>query len=396
MILATQVLYFRERLNLNMKSNWKKNIEGYIWLAILIAFFTGIFSKSEGILSIFNFQTLIGKFGTIGNASNAGIVGEGGFGASDAVFQSVNMLPAIMVVLAILSLAESYGGLMAAQKLLAPVLKILMGVSGKSTSVIITNWQSSDASAVEAVALYNDNQITSRERDILATYCFVAAATIGIYYSNGSILFPYLTVEPGVGLGVIMVMKVIAANLMRLYNAIFEKDKPQFIAESTSEPIQISTEESPKNKNDGFINIFINGCQRGLKIWALNILPGTVFGFVIMQILQVTGFLDILSIIFTPLMKPLALPGEAISAWITALLSLPGGYAALLTLHAQGLLTTRQITIMLPMLFCVATQISYIGRVLSVFEIKEKKYIVVFIISITVSIFSGIIMNMII
>ncbi|MBC8589274.1 nucleoside recognition domain-containing protein [Paratissierella segnis] len=381
---------------MDTKSNWKKTVGGYIWLAILIAYFSGIFSKSEGILSIFNFQTLIGSFGTIGDASRAGIIGEGGFGASDAVFQSVNMLPAIMVVLAILELADNYGGLIAAQKLLAPVLKILMGVSGKSTSVIITNWQSSDASAVTAAELYNDNQITSRERDILATYCFVAAATIGVYYSNGSILFPYITVDAGVGLAVIMIMKIIAANFMRLYNFIFEKNQPAFVTKSSSEQIQSATQEPQQNKSNGFINIFLNGCQRGLKMWALNILPGTVLGFVIMQVLQVSGILNILSIIFTPLMKPLQLPGEAISAWITAFLSLPGGCAALITLNAQGLLTTRQITIMLPMLFCVAGQIPYIGRILTVFKVKEKKYPVVFCISIIVSILSGIIMNMII
>ena len=325
-----------------------------------------------------------------------GIVGEGGFGASDAVFQSVNMLPAIMVVLAILGLAENYGGLLAAQKLLAPVLKILMGVSGKSTGVIITSWQSSDASAVTTAELYNGNQITGRERDILAMYCFVSAATIGVYYSNGAMLFPYITVDAGVGLAVIMVMKVIAANLMRLYNFIFEKDQPAFVIKSPAEQMQKSSEQMQQNKSGGFINTFLSGCQRALKMWALNILPGTVFGFVIMQILTVSGALNVLSFIFTPLMKPLALPGEAISAWITAFLSLPGGCAALLTLHAQGLITTRQITVMLPMLFCVATQIPYIGRVLTVSKVKEKKYPVVFLISIIVSIFSGIVMNMII
>jgi len=381
---------------LDMKSNWKKNITGYIWLAVLAAYFSGIFSKAEGFLSIFNFQTLIGTFGTIGSAGRAGIVGEGGFGASDAVFQSVNMLPAIMVVLAILGLAENYGGLLAAQKLLAPVLKILMGVSGKSTGVIITSWQSSDASAVTTAELYNGNQITGRERDILAMYCFVSAATIGVYYSNGAMLFPYITVDAGVGLAVIMVMKVIAANLMRLYNFIFEKDQPAFVIKSPAEQMQKSSEQMQQNKSGGFINTFLSGCQRALKMWALNILPGTVFGFVIMQILTVSGALNVLSFIFTPLMKPLALPGEAISAWITAFLSLPGGCAALLTLHAQGLITTRQITVMLPMLFCVATQIPYIGRVLTVSKVKEKKYPVVFLISIIVSIFSGIVMNMII
>ena len=168
------------------------------------------------------------------------------------------------------------------------------------------------------------------------------------------------------------------------------------MTKSSSEQIQSATQEPQQNKSNGFINIFLNGCQRGLKMWALNILPGTVLGFVIMQVLQVSGILNILSIIFTPLMKPLQLPGEAISAWITAFLSLPGGCAALITLNAQGLLTTRQITIMLPMLFCVAGQIPYIGRILTVFKVKEKKYPVVFCISIIVSILSGIIMNMII
>jgi hypothetical protein len=54
---------------------------------------------------------------------------------------------------------------------------------------------------------------------------FVGCAVIGMLYSNGALLFPYLTVAPGVILILVLVLKFVAANMMRLYINVFEKEK---------------------------------------------------------------------------------------------------------------------------------------------------------------------------
>lgn len=369
--------------------NRKNDIVGLIWLLIALIYFTGVFAGLPGFWQVFDLQVLIGKFGVIGNAVEAGIEGVGGYGASDALFQAVSMLPAVMVALALLTLVDNYGGMRMAQKLLTPVLKFLLGVSGKSAAVIITNWQSSDASAAASCELWESGQITARERDILVAYCFVSAATIGMYFSNGAMLFPYLTTKIGVGLGVIMVMKIVAANLMRLYNRLFEKELPAFVTADAA----TDAASAASGKRTGLIETFLEGCRKGIRMWSMSILPGTVLGFVVIQILKTTGLMQVLSVIFTPVMQLMGLPGEAISVWITSFLALSGGCAAAVSLVADGVLTARHITILLPMIFCVTNQVPFIGRVLSVSKISSKKYVLVMAIGIFTSFLAGAIMN---
>ncbi len=134
------------------------------------------------------------------------------------------MAPNMIFSVAFMAVAEHFGGLNTAQKLLTPVLKLIAGIPGISAGAMITNWQSSDACAGLTRTLFDDGRLTVRERDILTAYGFVAAATIGVFFSVGAMMFPYLVISTGPLLLMLMILKFVSANLMRLYHYLFEKE----------------------------------------------------------------------------------------------------------------------------------------------------------------------------
>lgn len=202
----------------------KVGMKGYIALVIAVLFFSGLFGKMDGPWRVLDLQTLLGSYGVIAEGASAGIVGTGGYGVKEGFFQAINMAPATITAVAFLAVIEHYGGLKAAQKLLTPLLKPLLGVPGSTGLAIITNWQSSDASAALAGKMEEEKKITKKQRDILVAYEFVAAATLGVFYSNGAVVFPYLVASQGGLLLMLMVVKFVSGNLMRLYCRFFEKD----------------------------------------------------------------------------------------------------------------------------------------------------------------------------
>jgi len=126
---------------------------------------------------------------------------------------------------AFIGCVEHLGGLKAAQKLLTPVLRFIMGIPGVCAIAMILNWQSSDASAAEARRLEENGMITKKEKERLVAYEFVTAAAIGVFFSNGAPLLPYLTCSTGVMLLIILANKFVAGNLIRLYQHFFEKEE---------------------------------------------------------------------------------------------------------------------------------------------------------------------------
>ncbi|MBR3227550.1 MAG: hypothetical protein IKF68_03295 [Erysipelotrichaceae bacterium] len=211
----------------------KVGIKGYIALVFAAVFFSGLFAKSEGILKALDFQTYLGSYGRIAeNAYSTGIVGSGGSGVREGFFQAISIAPVMIFSVAFIGCIEYLGGLKAAQKLLTPLLRPLMGVPGICGIAMILNWQSSDASAGQARELYDSGRISRRERERLVAYEFITAACIGIFFSNGAIILPYLTVSTGVMLVIIIANKFVAANLMRLYQHFFDRKEADVYADT--------------------------------------------------------------------------------------------------------------------------------------------------------------------
>ena len=212
------------------KGNEDKGIGERLTLVQIIAFiitlmvFSGAFGNSESFLRVFDLQTLSGAFGVIVDGARPGFVGAGGYGAREGFLQSLNMAPMVIVAMAFISIVDNYGGLHAAKVLMSPILRPILGVRGSGAVAIIINWQNSDAMAAYLREQVDKKGLTKNERDILVTYGFTATATIGVFYSTIALLFPHISISPGILLGVIMVMKFVAGNLMRIYNHFFEKE----------------------------------------------------------------------------------------------------------------------------------------------------------------------------
>ena len=58
-----------------------------------------------------------------------------------------SLVPAVMFALGVVEIIDHLGGLRAAQKLLSPVLRPLMGIPGITGLAMVTSFQSTDAGA---------------------------------------------------------------------------------------------------------------------------------------------------------------------------------------------------------------------------------------------------------
>ena len=98
-----------------------------------------------------------------------------------------------------------------------------MGIPGITGLAMVTSLQSTDAGSGMTRLLRESGQITEREKSIFAAFQFSSGASITNYLTIGSALFAFIKLPIIVPLGVIFVMKIFGANLMRLYLTKFYK-----------------------------------------------------------------------------------------------------------------------------------------------------------------------------
>jgi len=122
------------------------------------------------------------------------------------------------------------GGLRVAHKIMTPLLKPLLGVSGICGLALISNLQSTDAGAGMTKELVEAGDITDDERTIFSTYQISASATITNYFGSGVALFAFIETPILVPFFVMVVFKVIGANVIRMYLK-YNRNKEQ-VAES--------------------------------------------------------------------------------------------------------------------------------------------------------------------
>ena len=188
---------------------------GYVALIVVVLFFSGAFSECTGLLSCLDFTVLNGSFGTI--AENFTFMGKGGSGARHGFLFALSLVPSIMLALGVVEVAERLDALRAAQRLLTPLMRPLMGLPGIAGLALISSMQSSDAGAAMTRELSEKKLITEAEKTIFAAFQYSSGSCITVYLSMGVALFPYLSVSHLVPLGVILFYKVAGMNLMRLY-----------------------------------------------------------------------------------------------------------------------------------------------------------------------------------
>ncbi len=189
-------------------------LRAYVALVLVIFFFSGWFADSASWFGFMDFNALNGQFGKIADTT---FVGKGGYGARYGFLFALSLIPGIMLALGVVAVAEREGALHAAQRMLTPFLRPILGLPGVVGLALIGSLQSSDAGAVMTRQLKDKHLLTDDECSIFGAFQFSSGGTIINYLTSGLALFPFLSVPYIKPLGVILLCKILGSNAMRLY-----------------------------------------------------------------------------------------------------------------------------------------------------------------------------------
>ncbi|MCL1994055.1 MAG: hypothetical protein FWG66_14005 [Spirochaetes bacterium] len=206
---------------LTSETKQKVPVSGYFALAFAVVFFSGVFADAENWTRALDFGVISGGFGVI--ADGRVFTGAGGTGARHGFMFALTLLPIVMFALGTVQVVDALGGLKAAQKFLTPVLRPLIGIPGICGLALITSLQSTDGGAVMNRTLREEGHISENEKTVFGAFQFSAGGALTNYLSSGAALFAFLVVPIATPLLVIFVMKIIGANIMRLYLKKFDK-----------------------------------------------------------------------------------------------------------------------------------------------------------------------------
>ena len=84
-----------------------------------------------------------------------------------------------------------------------------------------------------------------------------------------------------------------------------------------------------KAKKPMVTDIFVEGAKKGWVIATTSTVPNVLMAFVIIKALQITGALDLMGTVFSPIMAVFGLPGEAAAVLIGAWMSMGGAVASI-------------------------------------------------------------------
>lgn len=207
-----------------MHTQQKVGWGGYLAFFITIILFSGMFAKSTECWRVFDFTVLNGAFDLVNAAGDTAVSfrGTGGTGARDGFLFALELAPSVILSLGIISVTEGLGGLRAAQQLMTPILRPILGIPGICSLALIANLQNTDAAAGMTKELAEEGVITEQERAIFACWQTSGSAILTNYFSSGAALFATITVPVITPLAVILVFKFIGANLLRVWIAQLE------------------------------------------------------------------------------------------------------------------------------------------------------------------------------
>ena len=140
-------------------------------------------------------------------------------------------------------------------------------------------------------------------------------------------------------------------------------------------------------------DIFVEGAKKGWNVGISSIIPNVLMAFVLIHALRLSGLLDMLGVLFNPVMGLFGLPGQAVMVLVGAWMSMGGGVGVAASLYAAKILNPTHVTILLPAIFLMGAQIQYMGRLLGTAGIQGRYYPMLFGIIILNAIISMIIMR---
>ena len=206
---------------------WKAGPKAFIALIVAVLFFSGLMVKFPDMqwLAAFDFTTLVGNFGAIKNIGKDTFVGSGGLGARGGFMFALSLVPSVMFAIGCIEVLDHYGAIRAAQRLLTPLLKPLLGLPGLTGLALITDLQSTDAGAALTKELYDKKLISKKELTVMGSWQYSGAGLINNYFMIGSAVFAYLTVPLLLPLILMFVFKFIGAIYVRIIlNTVYMED----------------------------------------------------------------------------------------------------------------------------------------------------------------------------
>ena len=120
------------------------------------------------------------------------------------------------------------------------------------------------------------------------------------------------------------------------------------------------------------VTIFVDAAYKGVGIGFKSIIPNVVMAFVLIKALNVTGLMDVIGNVLSPLMGIFGLPGQAGTVLLASILSMGGGVGVAGGLFAEGVLTGANIAILSPAIFLMGSLLQYAGRCLAVIGVKNQ------------------------
>jgi len=200
---------------------------GWGALIIMLCLFSGGFAYFSGSLSFLRFldlNTLIGSFGTIGNAT-ANFQGANGTGARDGFLFALTLVPGAVLAMGLIEVFTRMGVMNAFQKVFTPILRPLLGIPGVCGLPFVNSLNSSDVSAILTRDYYNRGLITDNERSIFVAYQYPGSAPIGNMIATQAALLPISVVAMGPLILMVILCKLIGANIVRLYLFAINRNK---------------------------------------------------------------------------------------------------------------------------------------------------------------------------
>lgn len=138
---------------------------------------------------------------------------------------ALSLVPSVMFAIGCIEVLDHYGAIKAAQRLLTPLLKPLLGLPGLTGLALITDLQSTDAGAALTKELYDNKLIGKKELTVMGAWQYSGAGLINNYFMIGSAVFAYLTVPLLLPLILMFVFKFIGAIYVRIIlNTVYKED----------------------------------------------------------------------------------------------------------------------------------------------------------------------------
>lgn len=235
----------------------------YISLALAIVFFSGVAAGSSYFWSFLDFTTLMGSAGkVVGKVTETAdgvsttmttIRGLGGSGAIDGFMLAISLIiPGVMLAMGMITVFEHYGALKAARKLLTPILQFLIGVPGTATLALIACLQSTDGGAALTRQLKDSGALSYTEINNFSAFQMVACAPITNFVTFSAAVLAFsnadgssaVPLSMGTGLAILLIAKVIGANIMRLIQLRIAQRETLATASLQTSPVALTIERN--------------------------------------------------------------------------------------------------------------------------------------------------------